>query len=393
MKLTLELLELLEKNKHQIIDDFKLYLENYPKIIKHKPFLYSEKGTTNVFLFQYAAYKKNPYNNEMEFIIGVSFHDNFDLKTIKITNSGYENELLDDNYWFNYIQCFPFVTEYNDDSIPFFSENYNYIFIDELANRINECNECVKSEESTNFINDLDLYFKNLFTNYYSILEDLNKKNELDINNFNGENGLIKLIDGDIDFLKILKKNQTKIIEIDRNHIQKFVKIHNYLKTKKENSLFIFNEIKKSSSIIDKQDMLGILKNQVNSYEVLVFHSMNMLGSLLSDDLITFYEIYESFDKLNIFNSNWENEVSEQLNKIEVGFSDLMYSINSMERNIVNGLNELSYVTQEGFSELEQSVTKELQSIDSSIKFNNLLTGISAYQLYKINKQTKELNK
>jgi hypothetical protein len=70
-----------------------------------------------------------------------------------------------------------------------------------------------------------------------------------------------------------------------------------------------------------------------------------------------------------------------------------MYSINSMERNIVNGLNELSYVTQVGFSELEQSVTKELQSIDSSIKFNNLLTGISAYQLYKINKQTKGLNK
>ena len=139
--------------------------------------------------------------------------------------------------------------------------------------------------------------------------------------------------------------------------------------------------------------MLGILKNQVNSYEVLVFHSMNMLGSLLSDDLITFYEIYESFDKLNIFNSNWENEVTEQLNNIEVGFSDLMYSINSMERNIVNGLNELSYVTQEGFSDLEQSVTKELQSIDSSIKFNNLLTGISAYQLYKINKQTKGLNK
>jgi hypothetical protein len=118
-----------------------------------------------------------------------------------------------------------------------------------------------------------------------------------------------------------------------------------------------------------------------------------MIAAIVKEDMIVFYEIYESFDKLNMFNSNWENEVSEQLNNIEVGFSDLMYSINSMERNIVNGLNELSYVTQEGFSELEQSVTKELQSIDSSIKFNNLLTGISAYQLYKINKQTKGLNK
>ena len=118
-----------------------------------------------------------------------------------------------------------------------------------------------------------------------------------------------------------------------------------------------------------------------------------MIISVVEDDLITFYEIYESFDKLNIFNSNWENEVSEQLKNIEVGLSNLMYSINTMERNIVNGLNELTYVTQEGFLDLERSVTKELKSIDSSIKFNNLLTGISAYQLYKINIQTKGLNK
>jgi hypothetical protein len=116
-----------------------------------------------------------------------------------------------------------------------------------------------------------------------------------------------------------------------------------------------------------------------------------MIGALVSDDLISFYEIYESFDKLNMFNSNWENEVAHQLKNIEDGLSELMYSIDSMEINIVNGLNQLTYLTQEGFSDLERSVTKELQSIDSSIKFNNLLTGISTYQLYKINKQTKPL--
>ena len=315
--------------------------------------------------------------------------ENHDLTFIKITNSGIMPlGPLEGEYESEFISCFPFTTKRED-----FELGFKIVTIDNLLEEIIESKHSIKTESSIKFINDLVNYFENIFANYNSILEDLNKKNESDINNFNGENGLIKLIDGDIDFLKIMKKNQTKIIEIDRNHIQKFVKIHNYLKTKKENSLFIFNEIKKSSSIIDRQDMLGILKNQVNSYEVLVFHSMNMLGLLLSDDLITFYEIYESFDKLNIFNSNWENEVTEQLNNIEVGFSDLMYSINSMERNIVNGLNELSYVTQEGFSDLEQSVTKELQSIDSSIKFNNLLTGISAYQLYKINKQTKGLNK
>jgi hypothetical protein len=69
----------------------------------------------------------------------------------------------------------------------------------------------------------------------------------------------------------------------------------------------------------------------------------------------------------------------------------LMHSINSMERNIVSGLNELSYVTQEGFSDLNKSVTSELSSINSSVKFNNLLTGIQTYQMYKVNKNTKGL--
>lgn len=119
------------------------------------------------------------------------------------------------------------------------------------------------------------------------------------------------------------------------------------------------------------------------------FIRLNMITSIVEDDLIIFYEIYESFDKLNMFNSNWENEVSQQLRNIGDGLSNLMYSINSMERNIVGGLNKLSYVTQEGFSDLNNSVTRELNSIDSSIKFNNLLTGVQTYQMYKINKNTK----
>ena len=68
-----------------------------------------------------------------------------------------------------------------------------------------------------------------------------------------------------------------------------------------------------------------------------------------------------------------------------------MYSINSLEMNIIKGLNNLSYITQNEFSNLNNSLNRELKSIDSSIKTNNLLTGIQTYQLYKINKQTKVL--
>ena len=116
-----------------------------------------------------------------------------------------------------------------------------------------------------------------------------------------------------------------------------------------------------------------------------------MIGALVSEDLITFYEIYESFDKLAIFNSNWENEVSEKLTNIGDKLDDLMYSIHNMEHSIISELSNLSYVTQESFEELNRSVTSQLRDVQSSINTNNLLTGIQAYQLYKINKNTKGL--
>jgi hypothetical protein len=133
-------------------------------------------------------------------------------------------------------------------------------------------------------------------------------------------------------------------------------------------------------------------KNQIHSYELLVFHSINMIGALVSEDLITFYEVYESFDKLGMFNSNWENEVAEKLANIGEKLDDLMYSIFNMEQNIVSELNHLSYVTQESFEDLNKSVTSQLREVESSINTNNLLTGIQTYQMYKINQNTKRIN-
>ena len=117
-----------------------------------------------------------------------------------------------------------------------------------------------------------------------------------------------------------------------------------------------------------------------------------MITSIVEDYLITVNEIYVGFDKLKIFKSDHEKEVSQQLSEIGDGLNNLMYSINSMERNIVSGLNNLSYITQDGFSDLNDSLTRELESIGSSIETNNLLTGIQTYQMYKINKNTKSLN-
>jgi hypothetical protein len=215
------------------------------------------------------------------------------------------------------------------------------------------------------------------------------KKSILDVDkDYNGE---VDLIDGE-SFNKLLTKNQKSIIEIDKNYIQKFVKISMYLKTKKSNTQKIFDSIKDTKNDKELNELVNLLKNQIHTYELLVFHSINMITSLVDSDLITFYEIYECFDHLGVFNSNWENEVSNKLTDIGEGIKDLMYSIFQMENKIVSSIDNLTYVTQDSFTELNMSVNKQLNSIDSSIKFNNLLTGIQTYQMYTINQNTKMIN-
>jgi hypothetical protein len=227
--------------------------------------------------------------------------------------------------------------------------------------------------------------------------EELEKKrNKLIVNQKNilseldrDGNGEIDLIQND--FNKLVNKNQKQIIELDKNYVHQFVKISNFIKTKKVNTQKIFLSIRDTSSQEELEERFSLLKNQIHAYELLVFHSINMIGALVSEDLISFYEIYESFDKLGMFNSNWENEVSEKLANIGDKLNDLMYSIYNMEQNIVNELSHLSYITQESFEDLNKSVTSQLREVESSINTNSLLTGIQTYQLYKINKNTKGL--
>jgi len=194
-------------------------------------------------------------------------------------------------------------------------------------------------------------------------------------------NGEVDVIEGN-DFNVLLKKYQKSITEIDRNYVQQFVKISSYLKTKKNNIQLIFNSIKDTPDEHTLIQYVDVLKGDINSYNLILFNSLNMIVSLVEDEMITFYEIHEMFDNLNIFDSKHERDVSQKLNNIGDGLKDLMYSVEDMGRNIENQLGQLSYVTEQS----NQQLKNQLQSINSSIDANNLLTGINAYQTYKLRK-------
>ena len=218
------------------------------------------------------------------------------------------------------------------------------------------------------------------------------------------KNEEIDLFEEDSGFSELLKKHQKRIIETDRSYIQNFVKMNEYIKTKKSNCIQTFNLIKqqledykeidvKSYEGSDEKNYKEDIKffkssfeDLIQTYRLLVLHSLSMITSLVNDDMITFYEIYEILDKLGIFNSNHENLIEDKLSNIETNLGELISSINQMEGNIVKGLDKLTYVTESSFKDLNKSIVKELQGIDSKLGFNNLLTSINTYQTYKLRK-------
>ena len=251
----------------------------------------------------------------------------------------------------------------NDPEVKLYSEFNIVDIVLNLENIVKDFHYNVREE-----------YLKNIQT------LDETKKNYL--KKLRSETGeIMNLADGE-SVRKLIIKNQSSIIELDKSYIQKFVKLSSYLSTKKSNITIICNIIQETKNIKELGEVVKLLESQIHLHNLLVFHSLSMLASILDNDLITFYEIYECFDKLSVFNSNWENEVTEKLTEIGTGLQDLLFATHKMERNIVTAINNLAYVNQEGFERLGSKITNELSSINSSIKFNNLLSTIQAYKLY-----------
>ena len=373
--------------------------EFYEKNKENKLVLSKEevRKETKRSLFSFSDYALDPekvFRNNLDDVVfgfktGLCFTNNSIIACVNIstTKSKVIKYTFDEiNYKIDVIEEHPVlilgIGKY-EKKIPTKLKQYNELIKlinDELLNKIKikiETFEAEKRKQAAEKLQKREQQrIENLNVSQDNILKELDKDGK----------GEVDVVEGN-DFSLLLKKHQKSIIEIDRTYVQQFVKVSSYLKTKKNNVQLIFNSIKDTSSQEELNEYVGILKNEIQTYSLILFNSLNMIVSLVEDDMITFYEIHESFDKLNIFNSNWENEMSQKLSNIGDGLSNLMYSIEEMGQNIANEIGELSYVTEES----NRMLSNQLQDIDSSLQTNNLLTGIQTYQMYKINKNTKGL--
>ena len=144
-------------------------------------------------------------------------------------------------------------------------------------------------------------------------------------------------------------------------------------------------EVKSEFDFDEFSSNVEVFKDYVHSYNLLLSSSLSLIVSLTNNDMITFFEIYETLDKLNIFDSNHEKEVKEKLSNIEYGLIKMRNEINVMNNQICNSLEQLSEITLES----SNMITNELNSVNSSLQMNNLLQGIQVYQNYKTNRRLK----
>ena len=242
-------------------------------------------------------------------------------------------------------------------------------------------------------------YFKNILDEKKQEKKEIENLKEtlfskLDLDN----NGTIDIVEEKNDFNQLLSKYQKIIIkkgrDYNQNYTHQFVKVGNYVKGKRDNLQLIFDCIKKVQNKQNLNEYITILENEIHSYNLLLINSLNLIVSLIEDEQLIFYDIYERFDKLNIFNSNWENEVSQKLTTLNKSISelnsniqDLMYEIRNMGNKIVRSIEDLSFITDRSSRMLDD----KLKEINSSLDTNNLLTLINTYQTYKVNKNTKTL--
>lgn len=229
---------------------------------------------------------------------------------------------------------------------------------------------------------------------------------------FLSDNGTLQIVSSE-NYMKVLKENQAKIIEIDRDYVQKFVKIGAYLKSTQQNIFSIYDKVLDkefkgdnffdlSDLVIDgKPDKLNIcrkLKDETHlgmreakdlidsgafgmidkrwgviiegyqndnprnidsmlidfnqhiiSYHSLIINALNMIKSLNEDDMITFYELYELFDKLGIFDSQWQKNMIQKLSNISSSIDELKKSLDEVNSTIRESIDDLNIDISRGF--------------------------------------------
>lgn len=299
-------------------------------------------------------------------------------------------------------------TWYENEVLVWSDSNSELLLFPEIWMRDKTFKTCINHLFSFNFREKLiqrTLEFYKIHIHETNKLKNL-KKNQIQlklkerIKSYDSNNNNIIDVTEENGYGELLESLKVELKDKDQTTIQNLIKLKLFLVEKSDNLNRIFQLYTNVENEKDMSFYLGVLNNEINIYQKLSFHSMSLLTFLTEDDMFSFYEIYEVFDELNVFNSKWEKELSRKLDRIKEeisntnnilneGFKKLSDDMYNNTLSINKSLDKLTYITKESIKNLTSRMDKRLESINSSVQTNNLLTLINTYQTYKINKNTK----
>jgi hypothetical protein len=124
---------------------------------------------------------------------------------------------------------------------------------------------------------------------------------------------------------------------------------------------------------------LPLMESRIKNLEYFKNIGIAMIVFYLNDKTIRFYEIYEAFEKLGIFDSTWQKSISSKLDNIEMQLAQISNQLTELNQNFITLVDS------------SENIVSELKEINSSIITNNMLQAITVYQTWRINKNTKSL--
>ena len=276
-------------------------------------------------------------------------------------------------------------------------KNKNHIleFVDIIKNKEKEDEQSLKIKKENERIeneNNLKEIEKNRIRKEEEkkLLEEKRKnlikvKNNKLISIDKDNNGIPDIVQEHI-FENLILKNQIKISEIEKSYSNefslKFVQLSNFLKLKKEliiNTFKVFSNLESYEELYEFENQFEKYITQIICYYKLEISAIAMTTSLLENKKIEFNMFHEVFDKMNVFDSNYQVMMKQNLLKINSNLSQVINSIHSLETELIFSLDSLSG----SIENMNENIDNQLSKINSSVKVGNLINSINTYQNYK----------
>ena len=168
-------------------------------------------------------------------------------------------------------------------------------------------------------------YRKQLITTEKKKIETLNELIVFNQKHDVNDNNKIDIAEA-ISINVLLKTHQVKIREIEklekRDYLRDFSKINIFLNSFQEQLLFDYAAIQDYADARSKQPQTELKENilefekNLKVYKTLIASLVLMIINLINDNLLGFYELKEIFDKLSIFESNYEKKMISELSNL-----------------------------------------------------------------------------